>query len=635
MALNPCFVLNKYKKSILIEIITPLFPQIHLNVFDDSSIDSNLALRKSNRYQLFDEMTDESNKSLPQIAITAYESNEEDIEVTNIFNVTNEKKNNEVCESRSVSPNPVKHKSRIILKSPISKRLQGSLSPGVSDMNGHTDVEVMSDSDDEKDYIRTGNLTPGPIDYFILTDVEDLSEDEEHEKYNRTREELTDTEHFTDDKEVYFNNDTEQTDPTPLDSSAHFPQPHREILFHSKDGTVSAMSPIEESNLVRLKTPSEEVKGFESEEEIITTEEFGDTESYVKNNNTYYHDIDMGVVESVETVKHERSKHKCRNRMFPKKSGAPETAEWGKRRFRNKNHCNSEVEDNFDKRSEENKKVALSKYMSEPTLCKMAVPALNQIVKTKNMKHKANNQTFVIHDNRNGFSISIDFEGLNSVLLNVGRDNGNLSMRWFNNGVIAGRLASDYNNVDILELLESGHVINRSLCNPKRPFDVDLFTYGTMKTLQNRYFTYISVHTTIQPVNIVQLYINRPFQAQFAVETKPLVQLYSLKDMCTSVERLHPSSITRLPAFKMFDQKNTEKREKQKIITLVPENHVSDVINIFENMSGSPKLGQKFNYKKLSNSDTNLKNCGLKPNRLCAPKNTQIGNYQYYILPNN
>lgn len=579
-------------------------------------------------------MANESNnESLPQIAITAYESNEEDIEVTNIFNVTN-KKNNKVCEPRSVSPTPVKHKSRIILKSPIPKRLQGSLSPGLSDVSGHTDVEVMSDSDDEKDYVRTENLTPGPIDYFILTDVEDLSEDEEHEKYNRTGEELTDTEHFTDDKGVYSNNDAEQTEPTPLDSSSYFSQPHREILFHSKDGTVSAMSPTKESNLVGLKTPRE-VKGFESEEEIITTEKFGETESYVKNNDTYYHDIDVGVVESVETVKHERSKHKCKNRMFPKKSGAPETGEWGKRRFRNKNRYNSEVENSFDKRCEENKKTALSKYMSEPTLCKVAVPALNQTVETNIMKHRGTNQTFVIHDNRNGFSISIDFEGLNSVLLNVGRDNGNLSMRWFNNGDVAGRLASDYNNVDILEPLESGHVINSSLSNPKQPFDVDLFTYGTMKTLQNRYFTYISVHTTIQPVNIVQLYINRPFQAQIAVVTKPLVKLYSLKDMCTSVERLHPSSVTRLPAFKMFDQKNTEKRGKQKIIALVSENHVSDVINIFENMSSSPKLRQQFNYKKLSNSDTNLKDCGLKTNSLCTSKKPQIGNYQYYILPNN
>ncbi|XP_022173456.1 uncharacterized protein LOC111035930 [Myzus persicae] len=410
--------------------------EINSNIFDDSSIELHLVLRKPNQFLLSDEMSEESQTSLPQIAITAYESNEEDIEVTNLLNGVNEENIVKIHEPRSVSPKPNRHKSRIILKSPITTHLQKSLSPCLSDLNSCTDVEVMSDSDEEKFYVRTSNLTPGPINYFILTDVEDLSEDEGYEKNNKVIEELTDTEHFTDDKGII--NEVEYTE-QPLESMPYFPQPHREILFHSKDGTVSALSPTEESNPIWLKSPNEEVKGFESEEEIITVEEHGDTESYIKNNNnTYYHDIDVGVVESVETVKQDRCKHKYKNRVLTSKKNITPEAECGKKRYRNKNRCNSEIEENFEKRSEENKKKTLSKVMSEPTLSNVAIPKQNQNIKTNKISNQENNNTFVIHDNRNGFSISIDFQSQNSVLLSVGRDYGNLSMRWFNDGIMTG-----------------------------------------------------------------------------------------------------------------------------------------------------------------------------------------------------
>ncbi|XP_029343668.1 uncharacterized protein LOC103308433 isoform X2 [Acyrthosiphon pisum] len=410
--------------------------EINSNVFDDSSIELNLVLGKPNQFLLSDEMSEASKKSLPQIAITAYESNEEDIEVTNLLNGINEENNVKIHEPRSVSPKPIRHKSKIILKSPLTTHLQKSLSPGLSDLNSCTDVEVMSDSDEEKYYVRTPNLTPGPIDYFILTDIEDLSEDEGYEKNNKVIDELTDTEHFTDDKGII--NEVEYTE-QPLESMPYFPQPHREILFHSKDGTVSALSPTEESNPIWLKSPNEEVKGFESEEEIITVEEHGDTESYIKNNNnTYYHDIDVGVVESVETVKQDRCKHKYRNRVLTSKKNITPEAECGKKRYRNKNRCNSEIEESFEKRSEENKKKTLSKFMSEPTLSNVTIPKQNQNIKTNKINNQENNNTFVIHDNRNGFSISIDFQSQNSVLLSVGRDYGNLSMRWFNDGITTG-----------------------------------------------------------------------------------------------------------------------------------------------------------------------------------------------------
>lgn len=603
-----------------------LFSQINTNIFD-SSINWNLALRKSNQFSVIDGiMSDESKNSVPQIAITAYESNEDDIEVTNLFNATHEKNNMNLHEARSVSPNPTKQKSKIILKSPITSSLSKSLSPALSDLNNLTDIEVMSDSDDEKYYIRTPNLSPGPINYFILTDVEDLSEDEGHEKDNKVKEEHTDTENFTDDKEIY--NEVEQTEQS-LESVSYFPQPHREILFHSKDGTVRALSPTEESNSIWLKTPNEEVKGFDSEEEIITAEEYGEPESKLKNNNTYYHDIDVGVVESVESVKQEKYKHKYRNRVLATKKNVMSETECGKKRFRHKNRSNSEIEESPEKRSEECKKKMLSKYTSEPNLNKMVIPKQNQNTEINKIKHQETNNKFVIHDNRNGFSISIDFESNKSVLLSVGRDFENLSMRWFNNGIMTGRAVSNYNNLNILESIEPGYFIRSSLYDSKRQFEVDLFTYGTMKTLPNRYFTYIAVYTVVQPVYIVQLYINRPFQTQIYMSKKPLVKMYSLKDKFTSIERLYPSPVTRLSAFKIFNQKESENNREQKQIKFESKNHVSDVINIFESMSGIPKLKRKFNFKKLSKSDNDLKKCALnqKPNCICIQTKILIGNY--------
>lgn len=575
-------------------------------------------------------MSEESKKSLPQIAITAYESNEEDIEVTNLLNGANVENIVKIHEPRSISPKPNRHKSRIILKSPITAHLQKSLSPCLSDFNSYTDVEVMSDSDEEKYYIRTPNLTPGPIDYFILTDVEDLSEDEGYEKNNKILDELTDTEHFIDDKGII--NEVEYTE-QPLESMPNFPQPHREILFHSKDGTVSALSPTEESNPIWLKSPNEEVNGFESEEEIITVEEHGDTESYIKNiNNTYYHDIDIGVVESVETVKQERCKQKYRNRVLTSKKNITPEAECSKKRYRIKNRRNSEIEECFEKRSEENKKKTLSNFMSEPALNNVAIPKQNQNIKTNKINNQENNNTFVIHDNRNGFSISIDFQSQNSVLLSVGRDYGNLSMRWFNDGIMTGRVISDYNNDNVVDPLEPGYHIKSSLYDPTRQFEVDLFTYGTIKTFQNRYFTYIAVYTIVQPVSIVQLYINRPFQTQITMVKNPLVKVYSLKDKFSSVERLHPSPVKQLSAFKIFNQTETKKNTEQKKIKFEPTKHVSDVIQIFESMCGSPKLRRKFNFKHLSNLNSNIKICNLNQKCNCKyiKKKSKIGNYQLY-----
>jgi hypothetical protein len=230
-----------------------LFPQINSNIFDDSSIELNLVLDNSTQFSLFNEMSEESKINLPQIAITAYESNEEDIEVTNLLNGANEQNNTKIQEPRSVSPKLNRHKSRIILKSPITTHLQKSLSPCLSDLNSYTDVEVISDSDDEKYYIRTPNLSPGPIDYFILTDVEDLSEDEGYEKNNKVIDELTDIEHFTDDKGII--NEVEHTAPSlesipifhshtekycftqKMEQQVHYHQRNNQTLFGSNPQT--------------------------------------------------------------------------------------------------------------------------------------------------------------------------------------------------------------------------------------------------------------------------------------------------------------------------------------------------------------------------------------------------------------
>jgi hypothetical protein len=602
-----------------------LFPQINTNIFD-SSINWNLALRKSYQFSVIDIMSEESKNNVPQIAITAYEFNEDDIEVTNLFNATHEKNMN-TYEPRSVSPNITKQKSKIILKSPITNSLSKSLSPVLSDFNNLTDTEVISDSDDEKYYIRSPNLSPGLINYFILTDVEDLSEDEEHEKNSKVNEEHTDTENFTGDKEIF--NEMGQTEKY-LESASYFQQPHKEIIFHSKDGNVRSLTPTEESNPIWLKTPNEEVKGFDSEEEIITADECGEQESYLKNNNTYYHDIDVGVVDSVESIKHEQCKHKYRNRLLVTKKNVMQESEFGKKRFRHKNRSNSEIIESSEKPPEEFKKKILSKYTSEPTLNKIKIPKQNQNIEQNRIKHQKTNNKFVIHDNKNDISISIDFESNNSVLLNVGRHFGNLSMRWCNNEIMTGRAVLNYNNLNILEPLEPGYIIRSSLYDSKRQFEVDLFTYGTMKILQNRYFTYITVYNFVQPVNIVQLYINRPFQTQINMSKNPLVKMYSLKDKCTSIERLYPSPVTRLSAFKIFNQKVSEKNQEQKHIKVDTQNHVSNVINIFESMSGSPKLRRKFNFKKLSKSNNDLKKSFLnqKPNCMCIQTNILIGKYR-------
>lgn len=572
-------------------------------------------------------MSEGSNNIVPKIAITAYESNEEDIEVTNLFNAVNKKRNMiKTKESRSVSPSPIRHKSRIILKSPITTNLQRSLTPGVSDLNRLTDVEVMSDSDDEKSFIRTPNLTPGPIDYFILTDVEDLSEDEEHKKYNDVKEEQTDTENFIDDKGIC---DEIEYIKQPFEKSSYFPQPHREILFHSKDGKISALSPTEELDPIWLKSTNEEIKGFKSEEEIITAEDCKETELWLKNNDTYYHDIDVGVEESIETIKNERCKHKNRNRVLTTKKIAIPEIESGKKRFRNKHRCNSEVEESFEKRSEKNKNKTLLKYTTVPTLDNAFIPPQIQNNEMNKSKHQEFISKFVIHDNRNGFSISIDFESHNSVLLNVGRDHGYLSLKWFNNGITSGRIIYDHSNLNILAPLEPGCFINSSLYDPKQQFEIDLFTYGTMKTLQNKYFTCITVYTVVRPVNIVQLYINKPFQARICMVKNPLVKVYSLKDKFMNTDKLYPSPVSRLLALKIFNQKENEKRRERKQIKFQSEKHVSDVIDIFESMCDSPKLGRKSYFKKLSNADTNLMkyNCIQQHDTICIKNTPRIGNY--------
>lgn len=571
-------------------------------------------------------MSEKSNNIVPQIAITAYESNEEDIEVTNVFNTANKKSNMlKKKEPRSVSPSPTRHKSRIVLKSPITTNLQRSLSPGVSDLNKLTDVEVMSDSDDEKSFIRTPNLSPGPIDYFILTDVEDLSEDEEHKNHSDIKGEQTDIENFIDDKGVC--DEIEYID-QPSKTSSYFPRPHREIVFHSKDGKISALSPTEELDPIWLKTTNEEIKGFESEEEIITAEECKEPEIWLKNNDTYYHDIDVGVEESVETIKNDRCKYKNRNRVLATKKIVTPEIECGKKRFRNKHRCNSEMGENVEKR-EENKNKTLSKYTSVPTLSNAVIPTQIQNNEMNKSKHQEYNSKFVIHDNRNGLSISIDFESHNSVLLNVGRDYGNLSLKWFNNGITSGRIIYEHSNLNILVPLEPGCFINNSLYDPKRHLEIDLFTYGTMKTLQNIYLTYITVYTVVRPVNIVQLYINKPFQVQICKMKIPLVKIYSLKDKFTNMEKVFPSPVSRLLAFKIFNQKENEKHREEKLIKFESEKHVSDVIDIFESMCGSPKLGRKCNFKKLSNSDNNLMkyNCNQQYDNICIENTLQIGNY--------
>jgi len=580
-------------------------------------------------------MSEECNKKVPQIAVTAYESNEEDIEVTNLFNAKNKKYNIKIHEPRSISPSPIKHKSKIVLKSPITTSVQRStLSPGLSDLNNLTDVEIMSDSDDEKCFIRSPNLTPGPIDYVILTDVEDLSEDEEHEKKNACNEEHTDIENFTYDKGIV--NEIEETE-QPFETLSYFPPPHKEVIFHSKDGTVKELSPTDELNPIWLKTTNEEIKGYESEEEIITAEEFKESKLPLKNYNTYYHDIDVGVVKSVETIKHERCKHKNRNHVLPTKKIVMSEIECGKKQFRNKNRCNSETHENSEKRSQENKTKVLSKYMTEPVLSKVTTLAQNQNNKINQIKHQENNNTFVIHDNLNDFSISIHFENHNSVLLNVGRDYGNLSMKWFNNGITAGRIISDYNNLNILEPLEPGYFIKSSLYDPKQQFEVDLFMYGTVKTLQNTYFTCIAVYTVVQPINIAQLYVNKLFQTQISLVKNSLVKVCSLKDRITNMENVYLSPVTRLSAFKIFNRKKTEKYKEPTKINFETEKHVPDVINFFESICGSPKLVRKFNLKRLSNSETTSKKYDLnkKSNCIYINKKSQIGNYLTKILSND
>lgn len=50
-------------------------------------------MRKFSQFSLLNEISEGSNNIVPQIAITAYESNEEDIEVTNLFTAANKKSN--------------------------------------------------------------------------------------------------------------------------------------------------------------------------------------------------------------------------------------------------------------------------------------------------------------------------------------------------------------------------------------------------------------------------------------------------------------------------------------------------------------------------------------------------------------
>lgn len=574
-------------------------------------------------------MTEKSKNDVPQIAITAYESNEDDIEVTNLFNTRHDKINNKIHGIRSVSPKKIRHTSKIILKSPIAthNNVQKSLSPGLSDLNNITDVEIISDSDDEKYYIHTPNLTPGPIDYFILTDVEDLSEDEGQELNNKVKNKHTITDKFTDDKKNKFI-EKEQTESS-FESLSHFPQPHKEILYHSKDGVVHSLAPTEKSNSIWLKSLNEEVnKGFKSEEEIIINGEYNVNDSYFTNHNTYYHDIDVGVEtvkESIETAKHEKCKHKYKNRVLPTKKVEIPKIECGKKKFRNKSRCNSEIEENVERCLQETKKKSLSNYISEPTLNKIILSTQEQNDMINTNKHQEKNNKLVIHDNRNGFSISIDFESHHSILLNIGRDYENLSMKWFNNGLTTGSiLSSNHSNLKILEKLEPGYFIKSSLYDIQQQFEVDLFTYCTMKTLHNSYLTYIYIYPAIQPVNIVQLYINKLFQIQIKTTKYPLVKIYSLKDKFTNMEILNPSPVTCLSAFKLFNNKKEEKLEVKKKIEFQSEKNVSDVIHIFENMINNPKLEQKFDLKNISHADTNIKKIY---NFKCSGEKNPIGKY--------
>lgn len=606
-----------------------LFSQIKLYNFDSWSLDSNLSLNQISVSSSISHMSEEHRKDVPQIAITAYESTEEDAEVNSLFNSTTVQNNTKTRQSQSVSPKSLRLKSRIILKSPTPDNninISKSLSPALSsDFNYLTDVEVMSDSDDEKDFVRTPRLTPSSIDYCILTDIEDLSEDERQPTSSQINDDHTDTEYF--DEEKCFLSKEEPTRQH-ADDILDFPRPHREILFHSKDGVVRTLTPTDETNLVCLKTPLVEIKGFESEEEIMTMEENDVHESSKANSTPYYHDVDGGVVESSESVKPERNKHKYKT--IKKKIVVPET-DCIKKRFRNRNQNNSEGEENIGKQFGECDKT-LSKYASEPITNKMAVPLQLQL-KNNNLteiryEESCKNNKLVIHDNVNGFSVSVDFESHNSILLNIGRDSGSLSLRWYNNETKAGRISPRFIRIGNLQTVEPACITKPNLNNSRHQFDVESCTYESMKIHKRRYITYFIVYFIVRPKHIVQYHISKQYLIQIPITKPPLVNICSFKDQFINQKRLHPSSITGLSAFKVFSREHEAKHKSRKKIVLESRKHVADVIQIFENMCDNPSVSHTVNYKTSQHYYKDPQLLTLRQNvSFMAKSNNKIGKY--------
>ncbi|XP_050522863.1 uncharacterized protein LOC126895253 [Daktulosphaira vitifoliae] len=382
-------------------------------------------------------MSHSYHNSVPKISVTTYESVEENVEVNNYFN-SQKIRNNFNSNVTTLSSNPSQRKINVDWKSMTSEdsNLKHSLSPiSSSDINCLTDIEAISDSDDENNFIQTGCLSPSLQKLCILTDIEDLSEDERLSSVNKINEVHTDTENFSDELD-YLKNELKEKKYI----EDFFPQPHREVSFHSKDSIICTLTPTNEINPVWLKSPREELEGFESEEEIVTIPENYNDKSCKGNSDIYHHDNYSGVVESSEFIKKYQNKQKSCVLMTNKKSFLSD-ADFIKKRVRNKRQNSSDKRENFEKKSTESLKTELKSLLT---------PSLNNIMQSTglqlNNKNYANKRhpeynnlnKLVIHDNINGFSVSFNFENQNSVILNIGRDSENLSLKWYKNGSASG-----------------------------------------------------------------------------------------------------------------------------------------------------------------------------------------------------
>lgn len=526
-------------------------------------------------------MSYQCQKDVPQIAVTTYESNEDDAEIINYLN-SPKIRNNLNAVNSSGSFNDLQQKTKMEKKCMTLEdgNLNHSLSPvSTSDINFLTDIEAISDSDDENNFVRNDCLSPSLQRFYVLTDIEDLSEDEKTESLNNTNEKQTECGLFIGKLDDLKNDSKEKKY---FEDILNFPQPQREILFYSRDGVIRALTPINDKNSAWIKSPREKLEGFESEEEVVTVPE---NSHHKPRKDSYHHDDYSGVVSSSEIIKKYQNKQKSRVLVTKKKSLLHE-ADFMKKRVHHKRQNSNDGGESFEKKMTESLKTT-SKSLSAPILNNMMQSTGVQINNKNcaiNHRQECNKlNKLIIHDNINDFNVSFNFDCQNAVILNIGRDSENLSIKWYKNESASGRINSRLISFKNLKLITTDCYTSSSN-NLEGSRYLELCFYKTIRIHQCRCITYFVIYINIKPLHTVQYYRSKQFLIEMPEKQSLLVNFSCFNDKFMKTKQISPTYTTRLSSNKVFNEERKVNINENPLV-IKPKNRVIDVVQMFESLT--------------------------------------------------